>query len=249
MKTEGKSRKSEVRNRYTNGRGLVAVDFSFLSEVPRPLGLEGETAAVAMEIRKKYSDFFAWVQAREDMSGVSDEEVQGTILAERIQGQAERIQGQAEGIQDQAGGVQGGNEEPWLLDKADIEYFYHLTRPADIGCACPYGWVEKVERLIDQQYPMFGVERFPDLYDKAAHMLWLIIKNEIFPDYNEGIAVLAALVLLKRNGITLEVNDEDMRSLIIKARSLIAQSKEDSEFDEDEAVRYLGAILRATASA
>ena len=206
------------------------MDFSFLSEVPRPLGLEAETAVVAKEMRKKYPDFFAWVQAGED----------------KAQDQVDHPHDHAEG-QGQVLGVEGRKEEPWLLSNADLEYFYHLTRPLDVGCACPYGWVEKVERVVDQQYPMFGVERFPDLYDKAAHMLWLIIKNEVFSDYNGGVAVLAALVLLERNGITVNTSDKGLCALVVNARSLITDSKNDSDYDDDKAVRYLGAMLRANA--
>ena len=58
-------------------------------------------------------------------------------------------------------------QEKWLLSQWDIEYFYGLTRPTNVGCACPFGWLEKVEWVVDQQYPIFGAERFPDLFDKA----------------------------------------------------------------------------------
>lgn len=211
------------------------MDFSFISEVPRPLGLEAETARVANEIRQKYPDFFAWVQAGENLTSLN---ATGEYLsATGEDGQIQKAQVPAE--------AQGPVGEPWLLGKADIEYFYHLARPADVGCACPYGWVEKVERVVDQQYPVFGVERFPDLWDKAAHVLWLIIKNEVFSEYNAGVGVLAALVLLERNGIAVHTHDAGLRALVLKARALIAHDKDDLGYDEDDAVRSLGSLLRA----
>lgn len=224
------------------------VELGFLSEVPRPLGLEAETAEVAKEIRARYPGFFAWVQAgAAEEAGAAESggpEPMGTDTESGIaKGQAEEDRAGASGDQAADGALPEG--EPWLLDKADVEYFYHMSRPADVGCACPYGWVEKVERVVDQQYPMFGAERFPDLYDKAAHMLWLILKHEVFSDYNAGVAALSALVLLGRNGRTVKLDDDGLRAFILKAKSLIAKSREDLEYEEDEAISTLGAILKA----
>lgn len=196
--------------------------FKLNMQVPFPMGLKPETAQLAQEVVGHYSDFFEWVQVGETPA----------ISVEEIDPYYE---------------VQNNNKETvkekWLLSKWDIEYFYGLTRPADVGCACPFDWMEKVERVVDQQYPMFGVERFPELYDKAAHMAWLIIKNQVFPDYNAGIAVLAVSVLLGRNELVIYPNEEDLKAFVTLTRLWIKKSELEPEH-EDAAIKGLGNVIK-----
>ncbi len=54
---------------------------------------------------------------------------------------------------------------------------------------------------------VFGHELHPTLWDKAATLLTLLIKNHPFCDGNKRIAVLAAREFLHRNGWNLRVSD------------------------------------------
>ena len=202
------------------------MEFKLKTQIPFPMGLKPETAQLAQEVVGRYSGFFTWVQVGETPD-VSVEEIDPhNAFSFDQKNKNEEIV-----------------KEKWLLSKWDIEYFYGLTRPADVGCACPFNWMEKVERVVDQQYPMFGVERFPELYDKAAHIAWLIIKNQVFPDYNVGIAVLAVFVLLGRNERIIDPNGEDLKSFVVRAHLWIKKCVLEPEY-EDAAIKQLGNVLK-----
>lgn len=206
------------------------MEFSLSYQVSFPIGLERETAYLSQELRNQYQEFFNWVQAGEKP------EIPEHDLPLYNKGNVPI---------DLNNPVQTSQEssEPWLLGNWDIEYFYGLSRPIDTTCACPYGWVQKVERVIDQQYPIFGVERFPYLPAKAAHIAWLVLKNEIFPEYNAGIAVLAVLVLLKHNKLNVIPNDEDLMRFITVMRKYI-QKVEIEELEEDDVIWWLSMIVK-----
>ena len=210
------------------------MEFKLKTQIPFPMGLKPETAQLAQEVVGHYSDFFAWVQGGETPA-ISVEEIEPSYalsIAQTKQGNDFEVEDNNEETV----------KEKWLLSQWDIEYFYGLTRPADVGCACPFDWMEKVERVVDQQYPMFGVERFPELSDKAAHMAWLIIKNQVFPDYNGGIAILAVFVLLGSNEIVIYPNEENLKSFVTLTRSWIKKSELESEH-EDAAIKELGKVI------
>ncbi|MDI6812618.1 MAG: hypothetical protein QMC95_08405 [Desulfitobacteriaceae bacterium] len=202
------------------------MQFTLTAAVPYPMGLERETAEIANTLRTKYDVFFRWVQEGE----LSPVPVKATESGLNSGPNREELGGAV--------------NEPWLLESWDIEYFYGLSRPEDVRCACPYGWVEKVKRIVDQQYPIFGVERFPDLFAKGAHMAWLLLKNEVFPEYNGGIAALSILVLLQRNGYALEPSDEDLIQFIATVRKFLHVSDERDEA-EDSAIGQLAGIIQS----
>lgn len=207
------------------------MEFQLKTQVPFPMGLEPQTAELAQDVVARYSHFFAWVQQGENPKPEAEFNTVEITQAE---------------VSEPAQEVQAEAEEYWLLSKWDIEYFYGLSRPADVGCACPFGWMEKVERAVDQQYPMFGVERFAELYEKAAHMAWLILKQQIFPDYNAGIAILAVFVLLGRNDILLDPGEDDLKSFVVLARHLIEECDPYPE-REDSMIKVLGNRLKTWA--
>jgi len=202
------------------------VKFELKTQVPFPMGLKAETAQLAQEVVEHYFDFFAWVRLGETPA-IPIEEIDPRKEKNEVQNNTEETV-----------------KEKWLLSKWDLEYFYGLTRPAEVGCACPFGWMEKVEGVVDQQYPIFGAERFPKLYDKAAHMAWLMIKNQVFPDYNAGIAVLAVFVLLGRNELVIYPNEEDLKSFVTLTRLWIKKFDREPE-NEDAAIKELGNVIAA----
>jgi death-on-curing protein len=50
------------------------------------------------------------------------------------------------------------------------------------------------------QFPLFGVERFPTLIDKAAALAWWITEGHVFVDGNKRTGMQAAIALLEING-------------------------------------------------
>lgn len=205
------------------------------THVPVPMGLEKETADLALQFRGKYDEFFAWVQGGETPLNELPQVQQEDLLTQ--------LEVTTESLPDEQPGDQVENQERWYLERHDIEYFYGLARPAQIGCACPYGWVEKVNRIVDQQHAMFGVERFPRLEDKAAHMAWLLLKNQVFPDYNRGIGALAILVLLGRNEVQLQPKNEELLQFF-SILDFVYKRVETEEKDEDQAIKILGEVIK-----
>ena len=200
------------------------------------MGLEKETADLAQKFRQEYDEFFEWVKGGETPLYPITQEEQENILSKFEEVRVVSLT--PEDIEDQP-----LNQQRWHLERRDIEYFYGLARPEDIGCACPYGWVEKVNRITDQQHAMFGVERFPRLEDKAAHMAWLLLKNQVFPDYNRGIGALAILVLLGRNSVELKPKHEELL-LFFSILNFLYVRVETQEKDEDQAIIILGEIIK-----
>ncbi len=213
------------------------MQFILTPTVPYPMGLERETAEMAHTLRAKYDVFFRWVQEGE-VSPVSEASL--PELLEISSGQMNTAKPAA----DLGARLEASANGPWLLESWDIEYFYGLSRPADVNCACPYGWVEKVKRIVDQQYPIFGVERFPDLFAKGVHMAWLLLKNQVFPEYNGGVAALSLLVLLQRNDYSLEPSDGDLIKFTAAVRKFIQASGAHDEA-EDSAIRQLAGMIQS----
>ncbi len=55
--------------------------------------------------------------------------------------------------------------------------------------------------LLAPDQKVFGVERYPNVFDKAAAYLFFIIKDHIFCDGNKRTGMIAAFTFLDLNGI------------------------------------------------
>ena len=75
-------------------------------------------------------------------------------------------------------------------------------------------------------------------------MAWLIMKNQVFPDYNAGIAVLAVIVLLRRNEILINPDAEALKSFVTLTRLWIKKFDRETEH-EDAAIKELGNVIAA----
>lgn len=58
----------------------------------------------------------------------------------------------------------------------------------------------KIESITSQQYEIFGVDKYPSIFQKAAMLLYFIIKDHCFKDGNKRTSVLAVFVFLQQNG-------------------------------------------------
>lgn len=59
----------------------------------------------------------------------------------------------------------------------------------------------------------FGQESFPELNDKAAALIFLLIANHPFRDGNKRIATEAMRLFLARNGQELQADEDELRTL------------------------------------
>lgn len=71
-----------------------------------------------------------------------------------------------------------------------------------------------LESAINSPFQSFGgVELFPNIESKAAHLAFNIINNHPFLDGNKRIGILIMMVFLEVNGINLKCSDEDIIDL------------------------------------
>jgi len=55
-----------------------------------------------------------------------------------------------------------------------------------------------------------GSDLYPSLLDKAAHLVYSLIKNHPFLDGNKRIGVTVMIIFLKSNGINFECSNEEL---------------------------------------
>ena len=73
---------------------------------------------------------------------------------------------------------------------------------------------------------MFGQELYPDLFSKAAILIYLLIKNHAFVDGNKRTGLFALFEFLERNGCTIAVpGDELYQSTIDIATSTLGKEQ------------------------
>ena len=71
-----------------------------------------------------------------------------------------------------------------------------------------------------------GQEMYPSVEEKAAHLLYFVVKNHSFSDGNKRIAAALFLYFLHKNGILLDAGHKKLDDSAVAALTiLIAQSK------------------------
>ena len=60
---------------------------------------------------------------------------------------------------------------------------------------------------------MFGMDLYPDVFDKAVCYLKGFVTNQVFVDGNKRTGAAVALVFLRVNGIELDINSEQLYQL------------------------------------
>jgi death-on-curing protein len=69
--------------------------------------------------------------------------------------------------------------------------------------------VARVKSIIDQQYPHFDYDKYPTPFKKAAMLWYFLTKNHCFVDGNKRVGFYAATVLLKINGYSDQIDDDE----------------------------------------
>lgn len=80
----------------------------------------------------------------------------------------------------------------------------------------------KIESILAQQDIYFGYEKYPDIFEKAAMLMYFFIKGHCFCDGNKRVGIDAAIVLLTINGFEDNLDDMDgyNKTLEIEASKL-----------------------------
>jgi len=76
------------------------------------------------------------------------------------------------------------------------------------------------------QYPIYGVDKYPSLIDKAAALAWWIIEGHIFIDGNKRTGMQAAIEFLEINGAITQFDTESIVTIAIEIASGIHSVEE-----------------------
>ncbi|RYL92401.1 type II toxin-antitoxin system death-on-curing family toxin [Sporolactobacillus sp. THM19-2] len=92
----------------------------------------------------------------------------------------------------------------------DIRNFhrYALKMYGGIEGETSPGLIEYVAEV--PYYPVYGVDRYPTIFDKAAYYLKAFTDNQYFSDGNKRTGVLCALTLLDVNGFELMLDPMEL---------------------------------------
>lgn len=78
------------------------------------------------------------------------------------------------------------------------------------------------------QHPLFGVDRYPTLTEKAARLAWTIIRGHVFFDGNKRTGMSALEALLRMQGYGLAAGKEEMKEVALR----VAGARGSYTFDE-----------------
>ena len=71
-----------------------------------------------------------------------------------------------------------------------------------------------LDQSVNSPYHTFsGQHLYPTLHSKAAHLAFSLIKNHPFLDGNKRIGILAMMVFLKINGLSIVCTDTELETL------------------------------------
>jgi death-on-curing protein len=66
------------------------------------------------------------------------------------------------------------------------------------------------------QYPLFGVNNYPTLAEKAALLAWIIIDSHVFHDGNKRTGMSALDIFVRQNGYQLNASDEEIVEIALR---------------------------------
>ena len=112
------------------------------------------------------------------------------------------------------------------LDTSGEEYF----EPDNLRDTGGLEWV--LEAI---QYPLFGVDHYPSLVEKAAKLTWTIIGGHVFWNGNKrtGMSVLHAF--LRVNGYRLNTTNDEVVQIALR----IAQANTEESYTYEEFVQWV----------
>jgi death-on-curing protein len=85
------------------------------------------------------------------------------------------------------------------------------------------------------QYPLFGVDNYPTLAEKAAILAWVIIDGHVFHDGNKRTGMSALLFFIQRNGFLLNVTDDELVEVALQ----IAGERTEGDYTCEEFVQWV----------
>jgi death-on-curing protein len=79
------------------------------------------------------------------------------------------------------------------------------------------------------QYPLFGVDQYPSLEEKAAILAWTIIKSHVFFDGNKRTGMTALIYFVRLNRYRLNITPDEIVEIAVK---IAGESQQDYSLQE-----------------
>jgi death-on-curing protein len=74
------------------------------------------------------------------------------------------------------------------------------------------------------QYPLFGVDQYPTLADKAALLAWIIIEGHVFHDGNKRTGMATLISFIRLNGYQLDVSPDEIVEVALRVGWLFSRN-------------------------
>ncbi len=95
------------------------------------------------------------------------------------------------------------------------------------GTAGVYDFTDsKIESILAQQYPYFGHDKYPTIFDKAAALMYFFIKGHCFRDGNKRLGVDVAIVFLTINGYEDHLPEDEIYEIAMMVAASQARGEE-----------------------
>ena len=92
-----------------------------------------------------------------------------------------------------------------------------------------------LEWVVDAiRYPLFGVDRYPTIEEKAAQLAWVIIDGHVFHDGNKRTGMSVMIAFLKANGYVLRASSDELVEIALKIAN-----RNQSKYDVNSLVAWL----------
>ena len=121
------------------------------------------------------------------------------------------------------------------LAKEHIYLMHEETIKTFGGDAGYYDFTDqRLESILSQQYLVFGFDKYPSIFQKAAMLMYFLVKGHCFIDGNKRVGIQSAIVFLEVNGFEDALDDDEgyLKTMGVAASTL-------SEIERDNYINDL----------
>ena len=113
---------------------------------------------------------------------------------------------------------------PIIEDIINLNHFHISTTGGFNGGENNLRYPDSLKWVLDAiQYPLFGIENYPTIAEKAAALAWIIIKGHVFFDGNKRTGISTLITFLLVNGYQLDASADELYEI---AKSIASGEQE-----------------------
>ena len=90
--------------------------------------------------------------------------------------------------------------------------------------------IDKIRGILAQQHPVFGFDKYPSPYQKAAMLLYFFAKDHCFVDGNKRVAITCAGFFLLLNGYADHLDDQEGTDKTLEVTCSSLEGRERDEY-------------------